>query len=99
MATDPHAALRDHVLRTVLEGPGVTEPSLRKSAAEGKNLPVELQPLVEKIHQHAYRVTDDDIARLKSTYDDDQLFEIIVSASLGASRQRLLAGLAALENA
>jgi hypothetical protein len=44
-------------------------------------------------------VTDDDIARVQSKYGDDQLFEIIVSAALGASRNRLLAGLTALEHA
>jgi hypothetical protein len=44
-------------------------------------------------------VTDGDIAPLQATYGDDQLFEIIVSAALGASRQRLLAGLRALEEA
>jgi alkylhydroperoxidase family enzyme len=44
-------------------------------------------------------VTDEEIAALQATYADDQLFEIIVSAAVGASRQRLLAGLKALEEA
>jgi hypothetical protein len=44
-------------------------------------------------------VTDDDVARLQPTYGDDRLFEIIVSAALGASRRRLLAGLEALDEA
>ena len=57
------------------------------------------QALVDKIHRHAYKVTDDDISRAQAEYGDDQLFEIIVSASLGASRQRLLASLKALEEA
>jgi len=54
---------------------------------------------VEKIHRHAYRVTDEDIARLQATYGDDRLFEIIVSTAVGASRARLAAGLQALEDA
>jgi alkylhydroperoxidase family enzyme len=54
---------------------------------------------VEKIHQHAYRVTDEDLATLQATYGDDRLFEIIVSAALGASRARLVAGLQTLEEA
>jgi len=45
---------------------------------------------------HAYTVTDDDLVRLQPKYGDDQLFEIIVSAALGASRKRLFAGLDAL---
>ena len=96
---DPHAAARDAVLRTVLDGPGVTDPSLRYAAAEGVGVPDDLRVLVEKIHQHAYKVTDEEIAALQAKYDDDQLFELIVSAAVGASRQRLLAGLKALEEA
>jgi hypothetical protein len=99
MTSDPHADLRDRAFRTVFDGPAETEPALRRAVAEGKGVPADLQPLVDKIHRHAYRVTDDDLARLRSTYSDDELFEIVVSAALGASRQRLLAGLAALEKA
>jgi alkylhydroperoxidase family enzyme len=93
---DPHAELRDRVLATVLEGPGDSDPATRQAAAAGVGVPADLQALVEKIHRHAYRVTDEDIARLQATYGDDRLFEIIVSAAVGASRARLAAGLQAL---
>lgn len=93
---DRHAELRDQVLKRVLDGPGETEPALRHSAAEGRGLPADLQPLVDKIHTHAYKVTDADIAKLQATYGDDKMFEVIVSAALGASRKRLFAGLNAL---
>jgi hypothetical protein len=98
-APDPHAAARDAVLRTVLDGPGTTDPSLRYAAAEGVGMPDDLKTLVEKIHRHAYKVTDEEIAALQAKYSDDQLFEIVVSAAVGASRQRLMAGLKALEEA
>jgi alkylhydroperoxidase family enzyme len=99
VTNDPHAGLRDKVLQSVLQGVGDTDPALRKAAAEGKGVPAELQALVEKIHRHAYKVTDEDFARLRTKYDDDQLFEVVVSAALGASRKRLLAGLEALDDA
>jgi alkylhydroperoxidase family enzyme len=99
MSADPHADLRDRAFQTVFEGPGETEPALRHAAADGKGVPADLQSLVDKIHRHAYRVTDEDLARLRTSYSDDQLFDIVVSAALGASRQRLFAGLAALEKA
>jgi hypothetical protein len=51
------------------------------------------------VHAHAYRVTDSDVATAQAKYGDDKLFEVIVSAAIGASRQRLMAGLDALENA
>ena len=99
MIDDPHAALRDRVFETVLGGPGDSDPSIRKAAADGDGVPTELQKLIEKVHAHAYKVTDEDVARVQATYGDDRLFEIIVSAALGASRQRLLAGLNALDKA
>ena len=99
MIPDPHAALRDRVLQSVLQGPSETDPAIRRAAAEGSGVPAELQALVEKIHRHAYKVTEEDFARLRSKYEDDQLFEVVVSAALGASRNRLLAGLEALDEA
>jgi alkylhydroperoxidase family enzyme len=97
--TDPHAGLRDRVLQSVLLGAGESDPAIRRAAAEGSGLPADLQALVDKIHRHASRVTDEDMARLRARYDDDQMFEIVVSAALGASWKRLLAGLEALEDA
>lgn len=97
---DPHAALRERVLATVLEGPGESNPATRRAvAASSPQVPEDLRVLVEKIHRHAYRVTDEDIARLQAVYGDDRLFEIIVSAAVGASQVRLAAGLQALEEA
>ena len=97
--TDPHASLRDRVFNSVLTGPGVSDAALRRTVAEGAGVPADLEPLIDKIHRHAYKVTDDDVARLQTKYGDDQMFEIVVSAALGASRKRLLAGLMALEEA
>ncbi|HYU51462.1 MAG TPA: hypothetical protein VEK37_00900 [Gemmatimonadaceae bacterium] len=99
MTNDPHASLRDRALKRVLEGAGESDPAIRRAAAEGRGAPADLQPLVDKIHRHAYRVTDEDFARVQTKYSDDQLFEIVVSAALGASRQRLFAGLKALDEA
>jgi len=97
--SDPHAALRDRVLQEVLQGAGETDPAIRKAAADGSGVSADLQALVDKIHRHAYKVTDDDMAQLQAKYGDDRMFEIVVSAALGASRQRLIAGLEALNEA
>jgi len=99
VTTDPYATLRDQVLRGVLEGAGASDPAIRPAAADGAGLPADLQALVDTIHAHAYRVTDEDIARLRAAYGEDELFEVVVSAALGASRRRLLAGLEALDRA
>ncbi len=99
MASDPHATLRDRVFERVFDGAADSEPALRRAAAEGAGLPSDLQALIDKVHRHAYKVTDEDVARLQTTYGDDRLFEIVVSAALGASRRRLIAGLEALDEA
>ena len=97
--TDPHAVFRDRVLQRVLEGPGESDPGLRRAAADDRGLPPDLQGLIDKIHRHAYKVTDEDISRAQAKYGDDRMFEIVVSAALGASHQRLMAGLKALGEA
>ena len=99
MIADPHANLRDKVLKSVLDGPGESDPAIRNAVADGKAVPAELHVLVDKIHRHAYKVTDEDMKRLQAKYGDDQMFEIVVSAALGASRNRLLAGMKALDEA
>lgn len=99
MKPDPHAVLRDAVLDSVLRGEGRSDPATRLAAATNVGLPADLRALVEKIHQAAYKVTDADVASAQAAYGDDALFEIIVSASLGASEQRLRAGFQALDQA
>ena len=99
MVKDPHASLRDRVYERVLEGDGDADPALRQAAAAGVGVPSDLQSLIDKIQRHAYKVTDDDIARVQAKYGDDKMFEIVVSAALGAARKRLSLGLEALDNA
>ena len=82
----------------VLDGPGAVEPSLRRQVAQGAP-PPDLAVLVEKIRRHAYRVTDEDVNALRARYSEDQLFELIVAATLGAAEHRLERALAALEDA
>lgn len=60
-------------------------------------IPPELEAYVRKVTLYAYKVTDEDIARLKALgYTEDDLFEITISAALGAGHTRLECGLAVL---
>ena len=97
--SDPHAELAERIWLRVVHGPGESPQALRQAVSERAGVPPELRSLIDKIHQHAYRVTDAEVAQAQAAYGDDPLFELILSASLGASRQRLLAGLAALSQA
>lgn len=99
MFHDPHDALRRRVLDSVLDGPGDSDTATRHAAASAAGLPEDLRPLVMKIHAHAYRITDPDVTVPAAVRGEDQMFELIVSASLGAAEARLTAGLRALEEA
>ena len=95
----------------VLKGPGETELELR-NAIEARvaelggsrrpksdsGVPSELESYVDKVGRHAYKVTDDDIEKLKSAgYSEDAIFEITLCAALGAGIGRLERGLSALK--
>jgi hypothetical protein len=92
------AALQRATHDTVLEGPGDVDRSIRRQVAHGEP-PPELRALVRKIRDHAYRVTDADVDALRAHYSEDQLFEVIVAAAVGASEHRLQRALAMLEAA
>jgi alkylhydroperoxidase family enzyme len=91
-------SLAEATKNAVLRGPGRTSPELRTAVARGEP-PPELAALVDKIRRWAYRVTDEDLEALRSKYDEDQLFELVIAASVGAADERLRAGLKALEEA
>ncbi|MDX1521110.1 MAG: hypothetical protein R3264_05750 [Anaerolineae bacterium] len=88
---------------------GETSPALRRTiesfAADlsrtgqaPATIPPELDPYLRKVTLHAHKVTDEDIAALKAAgYSEEALFEITISAALGAGRTRLECGLAALK--
>ncbi len=66
-----------------------------QTVAEG--LPPALAAYVDKVARHAYTVTDEDLGALeRAGNSDDALFEVTVSAALGAALGRLERGLAAL---
>ncbi|MEM9493590.1 MAG: hypothetical protein AAGC55_30860 [Myxococcota bacterium] len=99
------------LVRATLNQPGVTAPDLR-SAVEAQaatlsggerpaaEVPTELDSYVSKVARHAYKVTDDDIAALRGNgYSEDAIFEITVSAAVGASVARLERALEAIDSA
>jgi alkylhydroperoxidase family enzyme len=101
------------MIETILSTPGDSSSRLRqavaaRAAALGgyvqdstqESVPPELSIYVDKVAQHAYKVTDTDIERLRDVgYTEDAIFEITLSAALGAGIGRLESGLRALKGA
>lgn len=94
-----------------IEGSGETSPELRKAVTDyavsvnheqtpenGRFAP-ELIPYINKVALHAYKITDSDVEQLKShNYSEDEIFELTVTAALGAGLARLESGLNLLTN-
>jgi alkylhydroperoxidase family enzyme len=94
-----YAAYTARLVDAVLTQPGHTPPELRRaivarvSGKGGGEVPGALASYVDKVARHAYKVTDDDLARLQQAgHSDDALFEVTVSAALGAALGRLERG-------
>ena len=97
VVNDPYSSKVKQLKEAVLSGPGTLDPAVRKAASLAAGLPEALDPYVKKVVQHAYQVTDMDITALRQAgYSDDQIFEVTVSAALGAGLVRLEVGLNAL---
>lgn len=81
----------------VLDGPGHLPPALRRAAATLGALPAPYAGYVEQVATQAYRLTDADVgALLAAGTSEDEVFEISVSAAVGAGMRRYRAGMAAL---
>ena len=98
------------MIDAVLTTAGDTNPSLRRavetrsaelgcrSAVKTSEVSTELVSYVNKVALYAYKTTDEDIEALrKAGYSEDAIFEITLSAALGAGRVRLERGLTALK--
>ncbi len=98
------------LIEAVLTSPGATSSTLRhateayaaqlsgRASSQADQLPQELEGYLSKVALHAYKVTDEDIEALRAAgYDEDAIFELTLSAALGAGMARLEQGLAALK--
>ena len=102
--------LSQHLIDAILTSRGETVPTLRRAIEEQsaqwsssspqqvEQVPPELVTYVKKVALYAYKTTEEDIEALRRAgYDEDAIFEITLSAALGAGMTRLERGLAALK--
>jgi hypothetical protein len=95
---DRFASFRRATAAALLGSPAATTSELRQAVARAMP-PPELATLVNKIRNHAYKVSDEDLDALRDRFSEDQLFEIVIAAAFGAAEARLDAGRRALEQA
>jgi alkylhydroperoxidase family enzyme len=70
---------------------------LRNVSQSDRPAPEPMRPYFEKVRQHAYKVTNADVEKLKRDgFSEDAIFEHTVSAAVAAGLARLEAGLRVL---
>jgi hypothetical protein len=91
---------RKTLVSRILEGGGEASRSERRAAFDNRCLAEPLSTLVHKVARHAYRVTDEDFAAVRvARLSEDQTFEIVVCAAIGAATRQYDIALVALEAA
>jgi hypothetical protein len=94
------AQLRSELVARVLESSASTPPQLRRSAFDCAGLDEPMRTLVAKVVSQSSAVTDDDVAAVRAAgLSEDQIFEIVVCAAVGAADRQYSAALVALAEA
>jgi len=94
--TDISKLHRELVTR-VLDSDATAPPQLRRAAFDGAGPDGPIAVLIDKVAHHADSVTDDDVTAVRAAgLSEDQIFEIMVCAAVGAADRQYTAALAAL---
>ncbi len=93
-------AARRALVERILDGNGEASRELRRGAFDNARLDGPLSRLIEKVARHAYKVTDDDVAAVRTAgLTEDQIFELVVCAAIGQATRQYEAARAALDSA
>src|SRR5262245_23938205 len=87
---------RKALVARILDGRGDVSPTWRRAAFDNAGLPEPVSRMVQKVANHAYKITDDDIAAVRMAgFTEDQIFELVVCAAIGQATRQYEAALAA----
>src|SRR5215471_14486204 len=91
---------RATLIMRILEGDGTTSRAQRRGAFENDRLDGPADALINKVVDHACRVTEQDMAATKEAgLSEDQIFEMVVCAAIGQAHRQYEKALAALKTA
>lgn len=92
--------LHRELIARVLDGAAESPTALRRAAFENNGLDEPIRSLVDKVADHSYQVTDDDVAAVRSAgFSEDQVFELVVCAAVGQGSRQYNRALDALASA
>lgn len=100
LAEDRKRMAHKAVVTRILEGDGRAPRAQRRAAFDNTELAGPLGTLIEKVAKQAYTVTDEDIAAVTASgLSEDQIFELVVCASVGQATRQYDTALTALAEA
>ena len=92
--------IHERLVRRLLSGEATTSPQDRAGAFHRADLPEPLDRLMAEVARGRAHVSDDDITLAKTAgFSEDQIFELVICAAVGAATRQYETGLAALSRA
>ena len=92
------AQLHRELVTRVLDSAASAPPGLRRNAFDDAGLDEPVRTLVEKVAARSYAVTDEDVAAVRAAgLSEDQVFEVVVCAAVGAANRQYASAMAALD--
>ena len=92
--------LHGELVDRVLGGDAKTPPEMRRAALDNAGLDEPIRTLVEKVANRSFAVTDEDVAATRTAgFSEDQIFELMVCAAVGAADRQYNSAMAALAEA
>ncbi len=89
---------RRALVARILEERGEASRAQRRAAFDGAGLPEPLRTLIDKVAKYAHRITDEDVASVRSSgVREDEIFELVVCAAVGQASRQYDAALVALD--
>jgi hypothetical protein len=93
-------ALHKALVQRILDADAKAPLDLRRRAFDNTDLPEPLSALISKVATAPTTVTEADVARTEAAgYGEDEIFELVICASVGQATRQYEAGLAALAEA
>jgi len=87
---------RAAVIETTTIGPGRSSTDARRAAFAADGVPDAARALLARVVADSHAVTDDDVRTAAAALGEDEVFELVACAALGAANRQLDAALAAL---
>jgi hypothetical protein len=91
--------LHRELIARVLDGEAKAPREMRRAAFDNSGLDEPTRTLIEKIADRSYAVTDEDVAAVGAGLSEDQIFELMVCAAVGAADRQYNSAMAALAEA